>query len=252
MKTLVIGDVHGDIWGLQGLLQSTGAIAADGTRNEGWRIIQLGDLIHGGRSDDPHSDDIGALSLSLDVCDVLLLGNHELPHAYPWADFPRFAGMHPMMSGTSSLLRKASSRMKVATSVEGWLITHAGVASSFASGLPDHAPDAAEFLNRGFAERAASTVRVDLFDAVGRARGGREPVGGIFWLDWEDLCDQADTPWSQIVGHSPVKNHTWRPFPERSPCSRHWCIDVGAALSGKVAGLVKEDGHAHWQSVVYP
>ena len=72
------------------------------------------------------------------------------------------------------------------------------------------------------------------------ARGGRDRCGGVLWNDPAEMTDEP-TPWPQIIGHTPQLeprcHEGWR-----------WTIDVGAALSGRVAALVAEPG-SDWRLV---
>lgn len=48
MRTVVIGDLHGDLKGFLAVLEATGAIDEGANRRPETRVIQLGDFIHGG------------------------------------------------------------------------------------------------------------------------------------------------------------------------------------------------------------
>jgi hypothetical protein len=70
-------------------------------------------------------------------------------------------------------------------------------------------------------------------------------VGGIFWLDWHELqAAQSSNRLRQIVGHTPL------PRGPQQAGDRLWCIDVGAALSGKVCAVLREGADGEWQPIV--
>lgn len=257
MPTLVIGDLHGDHQGLVALLRAAGAVDATLTRQPGWQLIQLGDCVHGGAHTRPA--DQACLELALALCDAILIGNHELPLIWPEARFPGWTGMAPPAPATLGALLAAAARGKLvpAVALDGWLLTHAGLHPLHRAGLvgagvdPRDAAWLAAVLTRLFRERVATGQPHPLFDAVGPARGGQADAPGIFWCDWSELT--ADWPASrpvapppplrQIVGHTPQPHR-----PKRR--GDHWCVDVGAARSGKVAGLVRAAPGAPWRPLV--
>lgn len=249
MRTIVIGDLHGDWRGLLAILRETGAIDADERRLPDTRVIQLGDLIHGGRP--RHApregvDDGKALAKGLEMCDTILIGNHELPVVWPDAGFPTWHGQSPLTEHRRGTLLVAYQRGQLApaTSVGDWLLTHAGAVNDYINGCRD-AADAAEHIRVFFSRRLVNAGPANLFDAVGRRRGGRHPEGGIFWCDWRELVSvTSDRPLlPQIVGHTPQGD---------TPSERDnlWCVDVGAALSGRVAALITDDDGDHWEPIV--
>jgi hypothetical protein len=248
LRRLVVGDIHGDWRSMLALLRRVGAIDDVGERQPGWWLAQLGDLIHGGR---PSIDDARCLAEGLRLFDVILYGNHELPHAHPAARFPHFVGAAPLTPDAQQTLDRAvaAGRFSAATSIDGWLLTHAGLHPRFQDelGTSHDAATAAALLHERFARRVADSAHDPVFDAVGWARGGIDPVGSIFWLDWRDLRRVASANrLHQIVGHTPCEDG-----PERAG-ERLWCVDVGAALSGQVCALLREGADGAWQPIVHP
>ena len=237
MKTIVIGDLHGDHSGLLAILRATGALDDDLRRSPDTRVIQLGDFIHGG---DPRHrprpgvhDELCARAV-FDWCDVTLLGNHELPHVWPEAGFPAYGGQGRISNLLRTFLANAyrAERLVPALAHDGWLLTHGGAMPHFIGGYPD-AEAAARAIGNLFRLRLESGRPLSLFDGVGRARGGEHAFGGIFWCDWDELTGPGvASPFPQIVGHTPRRDGG----PERR--GAHWRVDVGAALSGRVAALV--------------
>lgn len=248
MKTIVIGDLHGDWKGLLAILRATGGIDAENRRVPGVTVIQLGDLIHGG---DPRGapregvDDELCAALALGLCDTILIGNHELPHLWPGADFPGFAGMVRIDAETRWALLAAYERGQVVPAVahERWLLTHAGSHPFRLHGYP-HVGSAAGAIRGRFQVRTARGERLGLFDGVGRARGGRDETGGIFWTDWDELAPHLGTsPFPQIVGHTPQADGY-------ACVGDSWCVDAGAALSGRVSAIVQDETGGEWRPVV--
>lgn len=247
LHRLLVGDIHSDWDGAREMLETLGAVDANGDRLPGWWLVQLGDLIHGGRE---REQDQLCLEEGLRTFDQILLGNHELPHAFPAnAHLPGFFGAHVPTPRTRMLLSDAvrSGKYLAATALDGWLLTHAGIHPLLHqnAGLPVDAETCALELNARFAQRIASANPRFIFDAVGEARGGDDPFGGIFWLDWRELCAvESLNNLPQIVGHSvhetPVQ------------CGEKlWCVDVGAALSARVCALYKANAGDEWHPIVF-
>jgi hypothetical protein len=283
---------------LLALLGTLGAVTGAGERQPGWALISVGDLVHGGVATTEATDDLACLALGLRLFDVLLLGNHELPFAYPAAGFPHFVGQGnpdgPL--GRALAAAAAQGRYVPALAYGDWLLSHAGLTpemlrsllpalglvpapgltrpaadeadhGSTRAGAPRLSPEewpplpsaaqlaatVATLLGTRFAARVTGGGEDPLFDAIGYRRGGFTPTGGIFWADFAELCRrrrwgrrpvQLIAPLRQIVGHTPQQQGPacWK--------GEAWCVDGGAALSGKVVALVTEDGGAVWTPVV--
>jgi hypothetical protein len=243
LTRVVIGDIHGDVVGLGALLQAIRVIDADRRRQDGFWVVQLGDLLHMGHRQMVRDRDTALLADG--VVDVQLVGNHELWHAYG-LDAGFFHGIDPdVYPETREALRRWIDRgqLLAACDIDGWLISHAGVHSCYASGLARDAASAAEQINERFRRRLSSRKAVALFDAVGYSRGGVSEHGGIFWEDFKLLARDATNPWRQIVGHTPQPD-------VRCVNNRAWCVDVGAALSRRVPALVKQGCKGDWEPLV--
>jgi hypothetical protein len=248
MRTIVISDLHGDWKALLAILRATGAIDPENRRLPGTTVIQLGDCIHGG---DPRGvprpgvDDELCAALALGLCDTLLIGNHELPHLWPAAGFPNFGGQRPIGDHLRGALLTAyrAGTLVPAHAHERWLLTHAGAYPFHLHRYPG-AASAASAIRCRFHARAEGGDRLGLLDGVGRARGGRDETGGIFWADWDELAPHLGTsPFPQIVGHTPQDDGY-------ACVGDSWCIDAGAALSGRVAALVQDEAGGPWRLVV--
>lgn len=131
-----------------------------------------------------------------------LVGNHDLSYLSP-SSFTRCAGWTPekmrAMAPVLNLLPRE--RFRVAAEIDGWLLSHAGFAPAFASDRT-----AAELVESSDWQLRTLFAggRPSIFGA-GHGRGGKEPVGGVTWCDWD--TEFAPTPGiHQIVGHSPSRH----------------------------------------------
>ena len=247
MRTIVIGDLHGDWKALLAVLRAAGGIDAEHRRLPGATVIQLGDLIHGGGLPLREGvDDELCAALALGLCDAILIGNHELPHLWPDADFPRFNGMRPIADTLREALLAAydAGKLVAVHAHERWLLSHAGAHPNQLPALAV-AETIAGTIRDTFAARIRRQEPFQLFDAVGHARGGSHAYGGMFWQDWEDFKtgNRVGPLLPQIVGHTP----------QPSGYARHgdsWCVDAGAALSGLVSALVQDEAGGEWRPVV--
>jgi len=240
LRRLIVSDLHGDWPNLRALLHAVGALDENNERVQGWWLAQVGDIVHGGTRT---YHDTQCLTDVLRWFDLVVWGNHDLPHACPHATFPRFAGMGDLLPQTATLLEEAvaDARFCAAGVVDEWLATHAGVHPTFQEelGWPETAAACAMVINDRFRARLAGGERAALFDAVGYARMGNHPHGGIFWQDWRHLVDSSEeNRLHQIVGHTP------RPNPPERAGGRLWCVDAGAAVSGKVSALLRPSADA--------
>lgn len=274
---VLLADLHGNHPALTALMRAAGVISYTGERNPAVWVAQLGDLIHGG--DDVTFADADTLTLAERSIDCQLVGNHEAPYLYPGA--PAFAGMHdpdgrpPRHPYCQEQLDAwlAAGRWRAAVAVDGWLVTHAGLAPSFLQGpLADPelvaacdeqrpaevAAALAGVINRRFVQRVSRRERDPLFDAIGRARGGIAPVGGVLWCDWGELKREvrhAGTPCGQVVGHTPMPQRRDGNQPRRLRIAEHIALintDLAGIDDGYIACLVKAPGQPDWTGITIP
>lgn len=224
---VVIGDVHARSAALHALLRAVGVLDAHDRRDPSWRVVQLGDLL------DRHAapeDNLVTAQLAARTIDVVLAGNHEArmladpgsPHGHALTTLAVCGWPH------------------AAAAIGGWLVTHAGVHPVAAGGLPHDAHDCAAVLNHRW-HRVGLGRDDAIFHAVGPARGGEAPFGGLLWLHAEEWPDAA-APWPQITGHVP------QPEPRLVGGAR-WAIDLGGR-GGRIAAVVRPAGQRDWQPVV--
>ena len=123
--------------------------------------------------------------------------------------------------------------------VNGWLVSHAGLAGSF---WHPHVAEAAalEALDEHCQialERVAQCTLPIL--QSGRARGGERELGGITWLDFNFEFSDTEVSLPQVVGHTTSSRGGARSR------GRSWCLDG----SQTCYGILREDGQL---SVVNP
>lgn len=174
MKTLVVGDIHGQYELVEKVLDLK------------MPTVFVGDFMDSftRSTQDCVRSLMAALDASHNRDDVtVLFGNHERS----------YIDQHMVCSGYSnttqsyiSLLKPILEReMKHYTYAEGFLISHAGVSQRLLDGLDRTLPD---YLGMGE------------FDQIGGYRGGVSPCGGLYWCDWNVEFEPLDQP--QIVGHT--------------------------------------------------
>lgn len=162
---------------------------------------------------------------------TFLLGNHDVQYLEAKSYCDRFTrprhlkytcGSAYTNSRAKNVAKHLSSDFwksaKLATFVNGWLISHAGVTREFWPEAPT--PDAALTFLLGRCANALAQLRgfPDPLLLPGTCRGGTQAVGGITWQDWDDEFDDTAIPLPQIVGH------TSNPIGPRQK-GRSWCLD---------------------------
>ncbi len=238
-RRIVIGDIHGELDGLQQILQNAGLMDA----NNKWIgndsiLIQTGDVIDRG----PHSLECIALLRSLQKeapkgAVVRLFGNHELMALqHDW----RYVNFSDPDAYVRELKIEISEGNVLASYTDGErLYTHAGLRSAIRESLlkeilaskPDTAKGKidlfmlSDHINTVFKEAVAGDEleRHPIFH-VDSSRGGHDPVGGIFWCDYSSINPSIEA-WSipQIFGHTP----TWENAVKTSHGLKLIDIDAG-------------------------
>ncbi len=233
-RCLLIPDVHQNTAWVERILA-----AEDVTPKRPDLIVFLGDYFDAHR----HAKDRTSLASTcewlnstrnrLGIRAVFLLGNHDVQYleAKPACDRHR-TPRHLRYKCGSAYSHSAAKRIahdlspdfwndaRLFVYVNGWLLSHAGVARSFWPDTSDlqTSLDSLELE----ASRAISTTHAILAPPhpllqAGRVRGGDASVGGITWLDWdEEFVDVLPIP--QIVGHTGSKSGARQK-------GRSWCID---------------------------
>jgi hypothetical protein len=241
----VIGDVHAAPGGLAALLRSVGALDGDGNRLDTHFVAQLGDLLHLGHL--TAEADRRTLELGSRWIDLQLLGNHEGFYAYGldscwWQGMASPDQLHPEVRETLGR-QAAEGRWHIAATIDGWLLTHAGVHPVFQSMLGTDATVAARVVAATFAERLARGERTPVIDRSGPVRGYDPDPGGVLWCDLSEIEPVAgENELRQIVGHTPQDE-------PRLIGGRIWATDGGGGRSGRVSALVKQPGDDRWTPV---
>lgn len=187
-RTLVVSDLHGDA----SLLDETLAHAAYGV---GDRLIVAGDLI------DVGPDDV--ISYARELGAVILAGNHEVSAALGLRISPQHETS--LERGPWFMERFLEGEWPLATAVDGWLITHAGVSVAL-DDLLDRTDDpeaTAATLNELFRAECVAAVRHPpaTWDELQSFR----LMGGQMGPLWFRPLNPVHVPSGvrQIVGHTP-------------------------------------------------
>jgi hypothetical protein len=235
---VVVGDVHAAHRGLELLLREVGAVDESGDKRDSHFVVQLGDLLHLGHG--TGEADLRTLELGTRWVDLQLLGNHEGFYAYSlescwWNHMASPDQVHPDV--LAELPRQArEGRWRIAATLDGWLLTHAGVHPTYRPGLGEEPTDVAEALAATFAERLANPRRIPVIDCSGPVRGYDPEPGGVLWCDLSEIEPVAqENTINQIVGHTPQAA-------PRMVGDRMWGVDTGGGRSGRLSALVKEPG----------
>ena len=221
-STVVVGDVHGELDGLREILLHAGLIdSCDSWAGGASLLIQTGDVIDRG----PLSRDSVRLLRTLQSealeCGgqvVRLCGNHELmllQGDYGYANFPA-----PESLAWETRDEILAGKIVASFSDGSRLYTHAGLRSAIRHAVESQdAPAKAgadtprDRLNRLSARLNAiflSSLRAGDLEShpifhVGRERGGRHDIGGIFWGDYTRICaSEAAYDIPQVFGHTPT------------------------------------------------
>jgi len=172
-------------------------------------VISIGDLAN--CVDNSFQGDMDCLNLVGDVIDTLLIGNHEMPYIDSTNSFSGFKHFPEIQEKINSLMDE--DLIGPAVIVGNTLISHSGISRHFLS-----ENDNAEYAFSRIEDHwNAKNWNYSWFSAVGYARFGRNPVGGMIWCDFDQ--EFFPTRFPQIVGHTPkyvrMKDNAL-------------CIDVGA------------------------
>ncbi len=182
---------------------------------------------------------------------TVLLGNHDIPYieALPWFregwtpsrlvhDCPDWTSEHSI-----ELARTLDwdfwRDCRLFQCVNGWLISHAGLAKRF--WLTDESDIGAELEHLDACTQLAWSYRFAQHLGIlgaGQGRGGRQPAGGITWQDWDsEFADELPLP--QIVGHTPSPEGARRK-------GRSWCLDGEKTCYG----ILRRDGSLQVEDLV--
>lgn len=230
MRTLIVGDCHGNLGILRELLTTAGVLGPRGGRRRGWRVVQIGDLCN--CVVDSIDGDLECLDAAPELIDVYLVGNHE----HPYFGGPPFFGFWRHEQVRRELLRLADAGLiRAAHEVGGVLVSHAGLVASVDIGWePSTASSWAEQINALWEREPTHEV----FSSIGESRGGWNRYGGLLWSDWSEPKYAGV---SQIVGHTVGERVRWQRHGETFSL----CIDLGGGKSrDRLAGAIVHDSGA--------
>lgn len=236
-NVFVVPDIHGMHLNLRALLEDAGIVDPKTGQRKDWDIdvISLGDLAN--CAEDPYRDgtenDFECLKRVGDWIDLLIVGNHEHPY---WGGHPFGGFFHDDRIASMMFDLEQSGYIAASASIDGILVSHAGLSHYFGTLLGSNDSDEACAL---IEERWRRDATGELFDACGPIRGGNYPQGGILWSDYSEPKYQKIR---QLIGHS--VGDTVRQFGTHgSPAAGSYCIDLGSGRhSNRIAGAFIRDG----------
>lgn len=239
-RMVALGDLHGSLTAFRTILTHAGLLDGDSWRGGKTILIQLGDVIDRGPDSIATYEFLAELQIRARKGKgqvVRLLGNHEvslLEGFYEEADFPEPEALAQRIR--QDVLEK---RVRAAYAHRGWLFTHAGVHMNLLQRLRNEMqavtgkkhrftpPRLARNLNQRLRHAVETGEFTDPIFAVGKARGGDQSTGGIFWADFdEELEAPSRAPRvHQVFGHTPegYKGARFR----RTSDGRRINIDIG-------------------------
>jgi len=200
MKFIFIGDIHGKVHKVEE------ALALDGHK------VFVGDFMDSyDRSDSDHAK---CLDLVIEAAKkeeaTVLYGNHELSYIMP--ERHRCSGYRPYLDSNviPAYLPDIQKYFKpFFEPAEDWLVTHAGL-------HPEVAMQLSENWGQEFIDPSSA------LHWIGRYRGGLNPVGGIFWCDFNMEFELIEGL-NQVFGHTRQRNGIQK---REAPNSVNYCIDV--------------------------
>lgn len=239
---LILGDLHGRKAKVEAVLKQAGVLADDGTRNEGFHVIQLGDAVSLGY----HEEEYDFFIWLHKFVDEWILGNHEAPAFWPNHDLD-FSGFEYRDEECAIVVRKKfeNGDYKAATSVGEWIISHAGIESKYS-------------IPYGYHNLYPTEIVADIHDRftkASKAEGWPDALisggQGLLWirigaLEFDYLLGR--NPLKQIVGHTP----------SGGPKLYHdklYCIDsppVHHHIHGGVVGLLTSDNGKTFKEIYVP
>jgi hypothetical protein len=166
---------------------------------------------------------------------VHLWGNHDLP--YGFGDLAFCPGYTPTKErAIRSVLDESDwAKLKLWHLESSWLFTHAGLTNYWA---PKSLANLPAYLKReeAAAWKALAAREPHWIFAIGRARGGFAPTGGLLWCDW-DYEFHPIPGINQVFGHTPALQMRSK----RAENSENWCIDL-TSMTGVTQILAIENG----------
>jgi len=248
IKTVVISDCHNREFVVKDLFDKIGLMDAEGNRAEGFKTIQLGDLLSLGYGE----QEAQFLKWIRPFIDVQLCGNHCYPSIGPYPDSMMFQGYENRDIVAEQMLRSEFNKARMendpnlwiaATHVGDWLISHAGASIQVQKelGIGKTAKEYADQLNDLWIDHIVNKTPEPIFINTS------DHMGGIFWHRIQYLrAGYREQHVNQIVGHTPFdRNQKFNPPAVQNRGGNLWCIDT----LGSCAALVTEDDGETWNLV---
>lgn len=205
---IVIGDLHGQYE------------VVEAARKTGEQLIFVGDYFdaYTRTAADCHDTFVEVMNLVHDGQAIALRGNHEMSYLHPQL---RCSGWN---YSTAEFVEKVRWDLENVLLdyvwEEGFLISHAGVSQRLL-----------DYLDCTLEEYL---IRED-FSQIGKARGGLDPIGGLWWCDWQHEFSPIEGV-DQIVGHTHGENIRF--------ANNSCCIDCLNVWKDRWNVLVIEEGYA--------
>lgn len=190
MRYFVVPDLHGNGALLSLLIEKELVPTSARERfNAGIHVVQLGDLANCVRGS--VVADIQILAQAAEVCDTVLVGNHEFPYL---GGEPSFDGFH-FDAGVKTRLDALGDNLQPCLLAGDVLLTHAGATDEWGWETAAEADEEIEY------EWTTGGRQHAMFTMIGLARGGLHPFGGILWSDFNT---DPRAPFRQVHGHTPI------------------------------------------------
>lgn len=239
MKTLVISDCHNRWRTLEAII--------DRRDTEVDKIVFLGDILD--NFGETKEDVIKTLEYFKELIVwkkfTWCLGNHENFYVYPRNDYMRCSGN---THEKGELFRKILGNDLYSFELYHWdeyfLYSHAGISSYL---LPPQGWSPEWMEER--CQKALTNALASIYDpliSAGISRGGREVVGGINWLDWEEFT--AIDGLNQVCGHTPSRE-VRRILGQESV---NYCLDTHSKHYGIIEGgqMIVYKSHNHERDII--
>lgn len=220
MKTIIISDLHNRVDWVEPALSSSLLKPYD-------RAVFLGDYF-----DDFYDtlEDVKKVAKWLKESlskpnRIHLFGTHEMWYRFPDNSFLKASGNTEKKSDVINhiLAEKDWNKLRLCHYEQGFLLTHAGVHTYLLGKNNPNAQDLLGLIKSATVDALQDTKngKIHPWLEAGFARGGRQVVGGITWLDWHDEFEPVPGL-SQIVGHTELR----KPETKITENSENYCLDT--------------------------
>ncbi len=222
-KVTVIGDVHGELFGLIENLHSAGLINDSAQWTGGTKIfVQLGDVIDRGLFSEEcwiYLENLQKQAKASGGQVIRLLGNHELNVLEGHLGLARFFIQDVDRFKEKLKIDILEKKVQLAYTDGKRLFVHAGLTSSLREKLLQeiekkknlslkdiYIEDLVTYLNELLIEAVESNDFSHSIFQAGYLRGGPHSQGGVLWADMQELLQSKnarDLP--QVAGHNPPR-----------------------------------------------